>query len=277
MIQVRSDVGRVAGMLAIIFVSTVFLAGDFCEDVLSIPLEINYTSEPIDLTVDFKAYVDGGTDGDVDLDAEIPEGEHDAETDGEFVWDEDGYELSLEHMMIDFQDPDSGSAALEKYKGNLVGIFVRSVSYEIVNTTIPANIPPLKIFVAPEAQGDGSDGTYNWEASISSGELQDWINDGKLPSDGLGERGLVELGTTEDYIWDAPLPDFPTSERRLVRQTANIDEISDTVLAKFRFETIIIPTAKIVVDEADRDLIPDDLIGRLQVILHFNIVVIAKA
>ena len=172
--------------LTIMILAVGFLMGDFCEDVFSIPLEIEHQTDEITLTVRFAPAADGDsdsetpTDGDMDFDGEVPEAENpnfDPET-GE-------YRLTPSHLTIDFSES-AGGTNLEKYRGNLVGVFVRSVEYTILQNTIPADLPPLDIYLTPLVQGDDSD-SFDWKSAIESGEFDTF----ELKELGVGDKGLV--------------------------------------------------------------------------------------
>lgn len=260
------------GLMTLMVLSVMFLMADFCQDVLSIPIKVDYTQEDIDFTVNFSKMVDVNVpgDGDQDYDGEF-NGDYDTEKelDVEFNFDPKGYDLSIQHETIDFT---TSQPEIAGYKDALLGVFVRSVKYEIESNNIPAHIPPLNVYLTPRAQGDGEAGTTDWDTLIKSGAF-DKLD---LPEDGEGDQGLIKLGETEQVYYGAPI-NFPSAGHRLIRQTANIDDISETILSNFRFEVVIVPTDKVILNEADKDQLPANLIGRLKLKLQMIIVVIVKA
>jgi hypothetical protein len=275
--MIKPDRSRLSlvGMILLTALSLVFLMGDFCQDVLTIPIVVDYTGDNTDLTVDF-TQANGGQipeDGDFDSDVEIPDGDTDREIEFEIELDPEGYLLSPSHQSVNFTDESKGVPNLSQYKGNLDGIFIRSVTYAFVLNNIPGDIPPMDIFVSPRVQGDGADdSTVDWDALIASGELADL----DMPENGIGDLGLVKLGQTERSWFHVPVKDFPTTDLRLVRQTSNLDLISETIMSNFAFEVLILPSAPIVIAEEDKELLPEDLTGRISISLRFVVVVAAK-
>ena len=281
------------GLLAVILLSTTFLMGDFCEDVLSIPLKVDYTTDDIELSVEFFKAPEIPFDG--DFDGELPDGDMDGEIPGaelgeielgdiefgfdgdlEFAFEKDGYDLGVQHQTVNFEKK---APAIKKYKNNLLGIFVRSVTYKVTKNNIPGDIPPLYIYLSPKIQGEegkGGKDTFDWDKAIEEEKFKKW----KLDSDSTNVNGLILLGQTDTMIWNLPdfLKDFPTDERRIIRQTGNIDEISDTILSNFKFEVIIVPSDKIVIDLDDTDKVEKlkDLVGHIKIELNFAVVVVAK-
>jgi len=273
---------NIARAISIVFLSVIsitFLMGDFCQDVLSIPIEVDYTTEDkniIELTVDFSEFAETGVDGDVDFDLEdMPDGDFDSDYEMEINFKEEGYDLSAYHVAIDFAEEEP---TIKDYKNNLVGIFVRSIKYEIVENSIPATIPGIKIYLSQKvSSSDANAGaeTFDWDSAINSGDIKTWV----IPEVGEGENGLVKLGETEPEIYEVPIKNFPVAERILERQDENIDVISDTILSNFKFEIVVIPSDPVILKEENVDLANslDDLIGTIKLKLHLVVVFVVKA
>ncbi len=298
----RSFRRKTVSLMAIILFSCLFLMGDFCEDVLSIPLKVDYTGDPVEMSVNFaeKAAPDGDTDMDIpEGDVEIPDG--DTEYDGEIaeIDFEDGFDIGINHRTVNFEDSVAG---ISKYKKNLVGIFIRNVTYKIISNNIPADLPPLEIYLSKKIQSvagvaDGDEDadselssggrTFDFEGAIASGEVAEWelnetgVNDIEVPR---GAVDLVKLGETDPYYWKLAHESgfnfggyYPSDEIVLERTVANVDDISDVITENFAFEVVIRPKERIYVMEADKPYIPGNYIGQLKLELRFVVVVIAKA
>lgn len=257
---IRQSALRVA-MLGFILLAPIFLMGDFCQDVLTVPIVVDYTGDDVDLVVHFvkkrPPSAPEPDEDDVDLDP-------------------DGYPIEIRRQTIDFADSSKGGANLSRYEGNIDGVFIRSVTYSYAENTIPGNVPPMNVYLSPLVQQEGADGSddryLDWEALIEAGELDDLY----LPDNGVGDYGLVKLGQTERRYFDVAVEDFPSNELRLIRETANLDDISEMIKENFAFEMLILPQGPVVIEERNRDMIPEDRKGRVSFAMRFVVVVAAK-
>ncbi len=296
--------GRLAGFAALLFLSLQFLGSNFCQDVLSIPLKIDYRSDVMDIEVDFTA--DGTSDGDLDAVAEDSEL---TESQSELELDPEGYLIIPQHQTVDFTDSNNGgTSSLLDYKGNVVGVFIRLVNFEIIENTIPAEVASMDVFLSPKVQleegelsldGDSESGEawtdpvtgvsyLNWDAALADEAYKDW----ELPSLGAGEHGLVKLGVTEPILCMQPgegsdgddafpyctVPGgFPSSDKRIIREIGNLDDLSGIITENFKFEVVIIPQDRIHIDEETWDKIDKSKDWKLKIRMHFIVVISVKA
>jgi|GEM_PF-6080464 len=299
---------RLAGFVALLFLSLQFLGSDFCQDVLSIPLKIDYRTAVMDIEVNFDPEDGASADGDLDVvveDAEIPEGESEVEL------DPDGYIIIPQHQTVDFTDSASGgTAGLMDYKGNVVGVFIRLVNFEIVENTIPAEVNSMDVFLSPKVQIEEDDGSQDgdaesaessesytdpvtgvsyldWDAALADEAYKNW----DLPSVGEGEHGLVKLGITEPILCmqpgegsdgDESLPycavpaEFPSPDKRIIREIGNLDALSGIITENFKFEVVIIPQDRIYIDDETWSSVDKSKDWQLKIKMHFIVVISAK-
>lgn len=279
----KINIFRAALIIVLSISSIIFLMGDFCQDVLSIPIEVDYVTEDdnlIELTVNFADYVEPTVDGDSDYEYdgeyEIPDGDYEYDQDIEFTFKEEGYELSSYHLAVDFTEEEP---TIKDYKSNLVGVFIRSIKYEIIENTIPATIPGIKIYLTQhmspdEINIDNTAETFDWDAAVDNREVKNWA----IPEVGEGAHGLVKLGETEPEIYEVPVKNFPSPEITLDRQEENIKIISDTILSNFQFEIVVVPADPVLLKEENVDLANslDDLTGVIRLKLRLVVVVVVK-
>lgn len=284
---------KFALFMAAVF-SVVFLMGDFCTDVFSFPFEIE-KNQIFSLSLDSQV---GGLDGDIDI-PEIPETDFELpetpeadieitlppgcfETDGQFFCS-----LSISHQKFDLT---KGVKGIDKYKDNLASVFIRAITYAVIENSMFFDIPPIGIFISPKVQGT-EEGQYDWTTALANGYEKYW----NLQGDGEGDvcepnpddpdaptchlAPLILVGRT------CPINALPVQvpggvSAWVTMQGGNIGYVSD-IMKNLAFEIIIAPLSGVSNDscidqtDGDNDLAAEyeapDLSGPLEINRTFPI------